>query len=167
MNRIDGMPTEFEWKIVPGIVTLGLLEKIRSLVRDLQCESEHLTDRIIFMSMYNDIEWGAKGNKDTCEYHSQTVADKARRLWGLDQKKSGNLHWQTRRIMGSNCTEYDDKWFRIRSSNISCLQCLWERRITKQRRGEISQYAWMAVMKTSSCFSERWFLRISSVSTEQ
>ena len=23
MNRIDGMPTEFEWKIFPGITTLG------------------------------------------------------------------------------------------------------------------------------------------------
>ena len=30
MNRIDGMPTEFEWTIFPGITTLGLLEKIDS-----------------------------------------------------------------------------------------------------------------------------------------
>ena len=29
MNRIDGMPTEFEWKIFPGITTWGLLEKIK------------------------------------------------------------------------------------------------------------------------------------------
>ena len=57
MNRIDGMPTEFEWKIFPGITTLGVLEKIQSLMRDLQCEPEHLKDRIIFMSMYNDIAW--------------------------------------------------------------------------------------------------------------
>ena len=34
MNRIDRMPTEFEWKIFPGIRTLGLLEKIQSLMRD-------------------------------------------------------------------------------------------------------------------------------------
>ena len=32
MNRIDGMPTEFEWKIFPGITTLGLLDKIQSLM---------------------------------------------------------------------------------------------------------------------------------------
>ena len=38
LNRIDGMPTEFEWKILTGITTLGLLEKIQSLMRDLQCE---------------------------------------------------------------------------------------------------------------------------------
>ena len=69
MNRIDGMPTEFEWKIFPAIMTLGLLEKIQSLMRDLQCEPEDFTDRIIFMSMYNDIEWRAKGNKEICEYN--------------------------------------------------------------------------------------------------
>ena len=59
LNRIDGMLKEFEGKIFPGITTLGLLEKIQSLMRDLQCEPEHFTDRNIFMSMYNDIEWKA------------------------------------------------------------------------------------------------------------
>ena len=46
MNRIDGMPTEFEWKVFPGITTLGLLEKIQSLMRDLQCEPEHLKGKL-------------------------------------------------------------------------------------------------------------------------
>ena len=59
MNRIDGMPTDCEWKIFPGITALGLLEKTLKLLADLQCEPEDFTDRIIFMSMYNDIEWGA------------------------------------------------------------------------------------------------------------
>ena len=40
LNRIDGMPTEFEWKIFPGITALGLLEKIHDLMKDLQCELE-------------------------------------------------------------------------------------------------------------------------------
>ena len=80
LNRIDGMPTEFEWKIFPGITTLGLLEKIQSLMRDLQCEPEHFKDRIILMSMDNDIEWRAKGNPERCEYNSQTVANYVRRF---------------------------------------------------------------------------------------
>ena len=42
-----------------------------------------------------------------------------------------NLRWQTWRIMGSNCTEYDRKIVRIGSSSISCLQGLRERRVTK------------------------------------
>ena len=34
VNRIDGMPTEFEWKVFQGITTLGsLLDKIQSLMR--------------------------------------------------------------------------------------------------------------------------------------
>ena len=33
MSRIDDMPTEFEWKMFPGITTLGFLEKIQSLMR--------------------------------------------------------------------------------------------------------------------------------------
>ena len=69
MNRIDGMPTEFQWKIFPGITTLGLLEKIQSPMRDLQCEPEHFKDRIIFMSMYNDIAWREKGSAERFEYN--------------------------------------------------------------------------------------------------
>ena len=78
--RIDGMPTEFEWKIFPGTMALGLLEKIQNLMRDLQCKLEDFTDRIIFMSMYSDIEWRVTGNKERCEHNSQTVADYARRF---------------------------------------------------------------------------------------
>ena len=60
VNRIDGMPTEFEWKLVPGFTRLGLLEKIQSVLRDMQCEPEHFKDRTIFMSMYNGIVWESK-----------------------------------------------------------------------------------------------------------
>ena len=80
MSRIDGMPAEFEWKIFPGITALGLLEKIQILMTDLQCEPENFKGRIIFMSMYNDIVWHAKGHKEQCEYTSQTVADYARKF---------------------------------------------------------------------------------------
>ena len=46
MNRIDGLPTEFEWKIFPGITTLDFLEKIQSLMTDLQCELENFKDHL-------------------------------------------------------------------------------------------------------------------------
>ena len=87
MNRIDGMPTEFKWKIFPGIMPLGFLEKIQKLPTDLQCEPDHFKDRIILMSMYNDFEWGAKGNTERCECNSQAVAEYARKFprghWSL------------------------------------------------------------------------------------
>ena len=67
-------------KVFPGIITLGLLEKIQSLMRDQQCEPEHFKDRIIFMSMYNDITWRGKGNTERFENNPQTVSEKARKF---------------------------------------------------------------------------------------
>ena len=55
---------QFEWKIFRGITVLGLLEKIQKRLTDPQCEPEHFTGRIIFMSMFNDFEWDAKGYKE-------------------------------------------------------------------------------------------------------
>ena len=62
LNRIDGMPTEFEWKICPGFTTLGQLKKIQDMMKDLQCGLEQFNDRIIFMSMYDDIVLREDGN---------------------------------------------------------------------------------------------------------
>ena len=93
MNRIDGVPTEFEWKIFSGITTLGLFEKIQSLMRDLQCELEHFKDRIIFTSMYNDIEQ-KEAEKDVNTIHRQLPIMLADSLavtglsWGVDQKRN-------------------------------------------------------------------------------
>ena len=64
MNRIDGMPTEFGWKIFPGIMTLGLVQKIQSLMRDIQCEPENFKGRIKFMSMYNTLHGMKKENQE-------------------------------------------------------------------------------------------------------
>ena len=84
LNRIDGMQTEFEWKIFPGVATLGLLEKIQNLMKDLQCESEQVNDRIIFMSMfmsmYKDIVWREEGNTEKCVQNSVVVSKYARRF---------------------------------------------------------------------------------------
>ena len=60
MNRIDGVPMEFDWKILPGFTTLG----------ELQCEPEQVNDRVVFMSMYNDIVWWEEGNAKKCESNS-------------------------------------------------------------------------------------------------
>ena len=42
-NRIDGMQTEFEWKIFPGFRTLRILEEIQKLMEGIQCELESTT----------------------------------------------------------------------------------------------------------------------------
>ena len=49
LNRIDGQPVEFEWKIFPGFTTVGFLSQIHQMMGELQCERENFTGRIIFM----------------------------------------------------------------------------------------------------------------------
>ena len=68
LNRIDGKPMEFEWKIFPGFTTAGILNEIfRKMMGELQCDPADFKGRIIFMSMLNDIALDAKGNGEICE----------------------------------------------------------------------------------------------------
>ena len=52
---------EFESKIFPGF------NQIQQMMRELQCEPENFTGRIIFTSMKNDIVLDTKGNDELCE----------------------------------------------------------------------------------------------------
>ena len=78
LNRIDGRPMEFEWKIFPGPTRVGKLNQIQQMMGQLQCEPENFTGRIIFMSMFNDIVWDAKGSDEICENNSKTNKQCAR-----------------------------------------------------------------------------------------
>ena len=137
MNRIDGMPTEFEWKIFPGIMTLGLLEKIQSLMRDLQCELEHFTDTIIFMSMYNDIEWGAKARG-----HWSFLEPGSEKKWyGTYTDKPDGSWDQTAENMMSNFSD---------SRHPSSA---FERGELRSKGGGKKSLHFKVVRKTSCCFS--------------
>ena len=67
LNRIDGKPIEFEWKIFPGFTIAGILNEIQKMMRELQCDPADFKYRIIFMSTFNDIVWDAGGNDELCE----------------------------------------------------------------------------------------------------
>ena len=60
LNRIDGQPVEFVWKIFTEFTTVAILNQIQQLMRKLRYEPENFTGRIIFMSMFNDIFVGCK-----------------------------------------------------------------------------------------------------------
>ena len=66
LDRIDGEAVEFEWKNFPGFTTLQIHAEIQNIMIEIQCESGQFPGQIIFMSMYNDIVWGEKGNEDLC-----------------------------------------------------------------------------------------------------
>ena len=49
LNRIDGKPMEFEWKILPRFKTAAILEEIQNKMGESQCDPADFKDRIIFM----------------------------------------------------------------------------------------------------------------------
>ena len=70
---IDGEPTEFEWNICPGLSSLEIFQKIQKDLQDQNISPEKFEDRIIFMSIFNDIDWTKRGNSERCISNSQQV----------------------------------------------------------------------------------------------
>ena len=69
---IDGEAIEYEWNI-PGCTTLQILQEIQKDLRCQNVEPERFSDRIIFKSMFNDIEWEKRKTEETCISNSERV----------------------------------------------------------------------------------------------
>ena len=105
LDRIDGKQLEFEWTIFPGFTTLQILGEIQNMMTETQCEPEQFQGRMIFMSMYNDIVWGEKGNEELWIANFKIVEDSAKRFahdigrfLDLDQKRNGTELVRTNRM---------------------------------------------------------------------
>ena len=115
LDRIDGEPMEFEWNIFAGFTTLQLCHKVQELLSSLSGTPEKFTERIIFMSIVNDISWGSKDNKKDCESNAQHVSLSVQRdseqvnghSSDLDRRKSGTLLVKT--VHMENGTELQSK----------------------------------------------------------
>ena len=57
---IDGEAVELEWNLFPGFTTLQNLQQIQNDMQSENTTPEQLFDRIILMSMFNDIDWTKK-----------------------------------------------------------------------------------------------------------
>ena len=57
LDRIDEEPMEFEWTNFPRFTSKGVLDEIQRMMTESKCEPEQFKGRVIFMSMYNDIDW--------------------------------------------------------------------------------------------------------------
>ena len=69
LNRIDGQPVEFEWKISPGFTTVGILKQMQQMMEELHCEPENFTGRIIFV----DVQRHCMGCKKEMMKFAQTI----------------------------------------------------------------------------------------------
>ena len=76
---VDGKPTEFEC-ILPRLMLLEILQRIQKDLQVQNIEPEIFGDRVIFMSMFNDIEWTKKGNSEQCISNSEHVKNYAKRF---------------------------------------------------------------------------------------
>ena len=74
----DGEAIEFEWKNVPGFSSLSILQEIQKDLARKNIQPEEFKDRIIFMSMFSDIEW--KTPDDNCISNAEKVKNYAMRF---------------------------------------------------------------------------------------
>ena len=94
------------------------------------------------MTMFNDIDWDAKGNEELCENISKTcwsirwtISSRSLVFLGawISEKVVRNLRWHTKWILdpngGENAAELREIW----SSDIPLYQCPGKRKIKKQR----------------------------------
>ena len=63
---VDGEAIEFEWHNFPGFSSLSILEEIRRELAGKKIQPEEFQNRIIFMSMCNDIAWSKGKNDENC-----------------------------------------------------------------------------------------------------
>ena len=76
---------QYRWRIsrvrvedFPRHTTLMLLQEVQNMMEKDHIHPEEFQDRIIFMSMHNDFDWGQKGNNDICRSNFSDVAECAR-----------------------------------------------------------------------------------------
>ena len=77
LQGLDGEPILFEYKIFPGFSALRLLNTIQKDLELKRTKPNEFSDRIIFMSMFNDVDVDKRGNADTCVLTSRTTRDYA------------------------------------------------------------------------------------------
>ena len=65
LQGLGGDPIDFEWTIFPGARALDILHKIQADLQGKSVTPEKFSDRIIFMTMFNDIELERKDNEDS------------------------------------------------------------------------------------------------------
>ena len=77
LQGLDGESTDFEWKIFPGATALDLLHEIQADLQGKHVTLENFSDRIIFISMFNDIVLEKRGNEDSCAITSEKIKEHA------------------------------------------------------------------------------------------
>ena len=116
-----------------GFTTFDLLSQIQEFMKAQKCDPEQFKGRIIFMSMFNDIGWGEKGNDEKCKSNAYEVANYARRFprghWsflgpGSEKKWYGTYSDKPDGVWGTTAEDMMVEFAEtIHSSTVSYFQC--------------------------------------------
>ena len=97
LQRLDGDPIDFEWKIFRGAKASDILHKIQADLQGKNISPEKFNDQMIFMSMLNDINSERKDNEDSCALTSRKIKEYASKFndshWALlgPEKKASDI----------------------------------------------------------------------------
>ena len=158
---------------IAGLATLEILQKTQKDMQERNTEPEDFEDRIIFVSMFNDIEWTKRGNSEQCVSNSEKVMKYAKRfsrgLWtslrpGDETKWYGTLSKTLERKWDSTATQMVERFKETGHPVFKSISAL-SRRILK--RITETPYISMPIHRTPNSCSDSIFLWISSVFTEQ
>ena len=78
--RIDAEPIQFEWNIFQGRASSEMLQKVQEYLQSRRLEPAGFRDRLIFMTMFNDIDWTKEGNSEMCISNSINIKNFAERI---------------------------------------------------------------------------------------
>ena len=176
LDTIDAESMEFELKIFPGFTTLQLINKVLEFMSKLDDASELKKERIIFMSMFNDIIWRTEDIEQ--EYESNTnFFPSMQKGSQQDVSHSSDLNQKRSNILliltdhKENGTESLNRFMirfgKKRTPSFPCHESSVPRSAQKQRRWKFNNtllcwwgYEW-------NWFFANLFLLSSSVSTGQ
>ena len=140
--RIDGEPIQFEWKIFPRRTSLEIFRKIQKDLQDRNIEPENFEDRIIFMSMFNDIDWTKRGNTETCISNTGQFKNCAKQFSqghrtflspGYENKWYGNLSYTHEGTWDSIATQIVGRFKATRHPVVKSISAL-SRGILKRKK---------------------------------
>ena len=78
LQGTGGEPIEFEWNIFQGFTSIQILRQIQKDLNAGPRNPEQFQEIVLFVSMFNDIDWKKNGNSAECIWTSKHVSDYAK-----------------------------------------------------------------------------------------
>ena len=152
---IDGEAIQFEWTNFPGFSSLSILGEIQQDLEKRRIQPEEFTDRIIFLSMFDDI--ARNTNDDNCVWNVEKVKNYAH-SWVQARKRSGMEHHAQKGQWNCTAAKMVQRFKEIGHLAFKSLNAL-SRGILKQKKGKTSIHFNGDSMNTELLFQTMTFCK--------